>query len=171
MAWVLQFCHNVKKGIVKRRGEISTEEFKRTEIVVLKIAQVALDKDRLADLENTLKARLNEDGLLETVGRLEGCSRILVPRENHLAILLVLSAHERVKHLGVAATLVELRSRFWITKGRQFVKKVLNTCVWCKNLKVSIFRHLRSLVRCQNLEFLRYLLLEMLVSTILVLCT
>ena len=30
--------------------------------------------------------------------------------------------------------LAELRSRFWVPKGRQIVKKILNQCVTCKRL-------------------------------------
>jgi hypothetical protein len=33
---------------------------------------------------------------------------------------------------GIRATLTELRSRFWVPKGRQTIMKVLKTCVTCK---------------------------------------
>ena len=51
---------------------------------------------------------------------------ILLPREHHLAKLIVEHCHKEVKHGGVKDTLAELRSQYWIPKGRQFVKKVLN---------------------------------------------
>ena len=35
-------------------------------------------------------------------------------------------------HSGLRATLAELRSRYWVPKGRQAVKKVLRSCVACK---------------------------------------
>ena len=38
----------------------------------------------------------------------------------------------RVKHSGVKATLTELRSRFWIVKGRSVVRQVLYQCLICK---------------------------------------
>ena len=42
-------------------------------------------------------------------------------------------------HNGVAETLVQLRSKFWVVKRRQTVKKILSKCVECipRNLKVS----------------------------------
>ncbi|XP_044174315.1 uncharacterized protein LOC122957942 [Acropora millepora] len=38
-------------------------------------------------------------------------------------------------HNGVAETLVQLRSRYWIVKGRQTVKSIINKCVVCKKLE------------------------------------
>ena len=37
-----------------------------------------------------------------------------------------------MKHSGVRSTLGEVRSRFWVPKGRQVVKKILRECVTCK---------------------------------------
>ena len=134
VAWVFRFVHNVRKGDSKKHGRLAVDEFHNAELLVLRNSQLGLDSGRLNDLEKSLKVQLNEDGLLETIGRLEeasSCSRILIPRKSHLATLLVMAAHEKVKHLGTAATLSELRSRFWITQGRQFVKKTLRNCFVC----------------------------------------
>ena len=38
-------------------------------------------------------------------------------------------------HGGVKSTLTELRSRFWIVQGRQFVRKLLYQCVVCRKLE------------------------------------
>ena len=38
-------------------------------------------------------------------------------------------------HNGVAETLVQLRSKYWVVKGRQTVKKILSKCVVCKKLE------------------------------------
>ena len=38
-------------------------------------------------------------------------------------------------HGGVKLTLTELRARFWIVQGRQFVKKLLYRCVICRKLE------------------------------------
>ena len=40
--------------------------------------------------------------------------------------------HCRIKHDGLKATLTEYRTRFWTTKGRQYVKKVIGNCSKCK---------------------------------------
>ena len=46
-----------------------------------------------------------------------------------------LKCHDQVMHNGVAETLVQLRSGYWIVKGRQTVKSIMNKCVLCKKLE------------------------------------
>ena len=38
------------------------------------------------------------------------------------------------KH-GVRETLLEIRSKYWIPKGRQTVKRILNKCLLCRKLE------------------------------------
>jgi len=46
--------------------------------------------------------------------------------------LLVWRAHERVIHNGVKETLTETRSKFWIIKGRSFIRGLLRQCGVCR---------------------------------------
>ena len=97
----------------------------------------------MKELEASLKVEFNKDGLIVTIGRLEEAyspARIFVPRESHLAKLIVLDAHIKAKHFGTAATLAELRSRFWIIKGRQFVKQILRSCFVCSKAQSKPFQ-------------------------------
>ena len=43
--------------------------------------------------------------------------------------------HLKVLHNGVRDTLTELRSRFWVTKGRQTLKTAIGKCSGCKKLE------------------------------------
>ena len=43
-----------------------------------------------------------------------------------------MKAHRRVLHNGVRETLAELRSKFWIIKGKNFVKSVIHHCRLCR---------------------------------------
>ena len=45
--------------------------------------------------------------------------------------MLVLDRHERLAHCGTPNVLANLRSEFWILKGRSFVNKVIKKCVTC----------------------------------------
>ena len=45
----------------------------------------------------------------------------ILPRQHHFTQLVIIDAHERVFHNGIKETLTEVRSRFWIVKGRQLV--------------------------------------------------
>ena len=60
---------------------------------------------------------------------------ILLPKKGHLAILVVRRAHERVLHNGVKDTLTEVRSKFWLLKGRTLIKKVVHQCVTCRRFE------------------------------------
>ena len=72
-------------------------------------------------------------------GRLENAdisdtakSPILLNVAHYITRLIVTHAHESLMHSGVKDTLTQLRSRFWIVKGRQFVRKTLHKCMICR---------------------------------------
>ena len=60
---------------------------------------------------------------------------ILLEKDHHITSLIVEDSHKRVMHGGVKSTLTELRARFWIVQGRQFVRKLLYKCVICRKLE------------------------------------
>ena len=45
-----------------------------------------------------------------------------ISKKTLLTELIVLDCHQRLKHAGQRQTLTELRSRFWITKGKSYVQ-------------------------------------------------
>ena len=64
---------------------------------------------------------------------------VLLSPQHGLTTLLVKRAHERVMHSGVKATLTELRSQFWILKGRSVVKGILRRCTVCRKFEGSTY--------------------------------
>ena len=60
---------------------------------------------------------------------------ILLTKSHHLAVLIVQDTHERVMHNGIKETLTEIRSKYWIIKGRQFVRQVIHKCIICRKLE------------------------------------
>ena len=65
---------------------------------------------------------------------------VLLDQRHHLATLIVRDAHSRVKHNGVKETLAELRSKYWIIRGRSFVRKMLHRCVVCRRFEGRPYR-------------------------------
>ena len=57
---------------------------------------------------------------------------VILPQDHKFAEVVIIMCHCNVRHLKVNATLTELRGRFWVTKGRQSVKKVISKCPICK---------------------------------------
>lgn len=60
---------------------------------------------------------------------------ILLHKEHPLATPIIKDAPLRVMHDGVRETLSELRSAYWLVRGRQFIRKILHSCVTCRKLE------------------------------------
>ena len=90
---------------------------------------------------------VDNEGLWRCKGRLSEADitefakyPILLDASHHITALIVKSCHEKVLHGGMKDTLTELRSRFWIVRGRQVVKKLLFHCVICRRFDSRPFQ-------------------------------
>ena len=98
------------------------------------------DGNYFKNLENQLRLVKNGNEIYRCEGRLSNAknipyetrSPILLARKLKLTELIILDYHQRLRHAAQRQTLTELRSRFWITKGKSYVKHLLNRCVICK---------------------------------------
>ena len=84
----------------------------------------------------------DEYGVIRSKGRLSNADLhytakypALLPHEHYFTKLVVESCHERVNHCGVKDTLAELRTQFWVVRGRQFARSTLSRCILCKRLE------------------------------------
>ena len=57
---------------------------------------------------------------------------VLLDKQHHLTQLIVMDAHRRVLHNGVRETLTELRTSYWLVRGRKLVRKLIFSCVTCR---------------------------------------
>ena len=113
----------------------------------VKAAQQKLKQgDNYPQLVKKFGLQKDQDGIVRCKGRLEyselrpdARDPIILPKEHPLTLLQVRECHTRVLHSGVRSTLAELRTRFWVPKGRQVVKYVLNRCVVCKKMEGKSF--------------------------------
>lgn len=143
-AWVRRFVDNLKAGLEKkprRTGKLSVNELKTAEIEWVKSVQSELKKqDNFKQLVSELGV-VEDRGILRCVGRLvnsdlefDARRPVILPRTHRLTRIVIEECHERVHHSGVRATLAELRSKYWVPRGRQVVKRILGECVTCKKL-------------------------------------
>ena len=65
---------------------------------------------------------------------------ILLLKHHPLTTLIMQYAHERTLHSGVKDTLTEVRSKYWLVKGRQFIRKIIYQCVVCRKLEGQHYR-------------------------------
>ena len=82
----------------------------------------------------------DENGILRCQGRIDNVLSIpystkhpvLLPNDHCLTALYIKRAHARILHNGIKDTLTELRSQFWVTRGRAEVKRILSECYLCQ---------------------------------------
>ena len=140
-AWVRRFICNLKQKVERKEmkdGGLQFEEIIEAEKLWIQDAQIALKEEKNYEKLKDSLGIIEKDGVLACQGRLQhsdlhGDSKypIALSKEHKLAQRIILECHKRVNHRKVRTTLSELRSKFWISKGRQFVKKVLKQCFRC----------------------------------------
>ena len=69
-AWVRRSCWSLRSSD-RRKGSLSSNEVKETEIEILRLPQSGLSGDRMKELEASLKVELNKEGLIVKVGMFE----------------------------------------------------------------------------------------------------
>ena len=145
-ALVLRFINKLKdrKG-PKKGNDVSTDEEMATinlgrgkliseENAWVKSAQLDLRKqDNFYPLKRTLNIVEDENKMFRCIGRLENSDLdesarkpLILPKEHELTRLIIKDCYIKVHHSGLRESLVELRSRYWVPKGRQVVKKQIN---------------------------------------------
>ena len=115
----------------------------RARLLWIREAQVNLAKHpRFSQWKHQFGLFLDDSKVWRCGGRMhnadlpsEAVTPILLDKSHRLAELIVTEAHQRVQHSGVKATLTEIRSRYWLVKGRQFVRNLIYKCVTCRCLE------------------------------------
>ena len=148
-AMVMRFIRNLRLKVKRDEievGKITVHEIQNAEKSWIIGAQHALRNSANFPKTSQQTGIFEEGEILKCKGRLEHADLkpgarypIILPRDHWLTILIVLDCHCRVLHDGFKSTLAELRSKFWTTKGRQYVKKLVNACVTCKKLQGKHF--------------------------------
>ena len=73
----------------------------------------------------------DETSILRCKGRIPGYNPIYF-EGGMFGEKLITHTHEQIMHLGVANTMANIRSEWWIPRLRSKVKKVINQCDTCK---------------------------------------
>lgn len=138
-AAVVKFNKLLLNHIRPESGVSCDENVKAEELWLLETQRKVTSDLKFKQWQKQLDLFIDEKGLWRCRARIQNASfsystkhPILFPRNHHLCTLLVQKAHDRVLHNGVKETLAEIRSRFWIVKGRSFVKKILRQCRLCR---------------------------------------
>ena len=104
------------------------------------------DFENFSKLKHELNIQLDDNGLYRCYGRLQNANvnfeskfPILLDRKHETTKLIVRNIHLGNKHCGLKQCLNELRQRFWVSRGRGFVRSVLLNCTICRRFIVKPF--------------------------------
>ena len=82
---------------------------------------------------------LDPDGLLRVGGRLNHAEMnedakhpLILPHSHALTRLIITDTHETRFHASTERTLYELRSSYWVIKGRRTVRAIVSACLDCQ---------------------------------------
>ncbi|XP_033979973.1 uncharacterized protein LOC117477426 [Trematomus bernacchii] len=143
-----------KKGWECFGETISISELSQAKVLIIRSVQHKAFKEEFKCLEdgqtwskqNTLE-KLNpfvdKDGLLRVGGRLSSAELseeekhpLIIPRNHHIATLLVRYFHEKVAHQGRHFTEGAIRAAgYWIVGSKHLVSSVIHKCVTCRKLR------------------------------------
>ena len=142
---VLRFINRCRKRNNDKasNSEIEEEEGREAKCIWIKYLQKELEKQtKFKKTKVSLGIVKDQHGIYRCTGRIQRANvnfeakhPVILPNNHYLTKLFVEDAHERVYHNGVKETLSQLRSQFWIVRGRQVVKRILKDCYLCKNLE------------------------------------
>ena len=106
-----------------------------------------LHTESSTELENWLNPKLDQIGIIRCYGRMtnanlqqEMITPILLPLKEKFVELMIEEYHKRLLHLGVNHTLSQIRTKYWIVRGKAEVKNVLRKCRICRNYQGGPFK-------------------------------
>ncbi|XP_023808028.1 uncharacterized protein LOC111946916 [Oryzias latipes] len=110
----------------------------------------ATTTDRLVVYKN------EESGLLVCGGRIQVFRKNkvgvpILPHDAWVSTLLAREAHNQ-NHEGIAATLLRLRTKAWVIKGRRIVKRVVDDCLICRKEKSKNCQQIMSSLPPERIE-------------------
>ena len=79
---------------------------------------------------------MNQEGVYECHGRIQGDYPVLIPNKSLLAEKSVEEGNLQTIHGELTLTMTRIRDQFRIPTLTQFVKRIIKRCYWCKRLNV-----------------------------------
>ena len=154
VAWVLRFIKRCRKMNVPSTDYVQVSEIKEAEVKIISLVQKEMYSQEHTSLSTNRGKKsiplvtqlgLYLDGeIIKCTGRLQRTvlsenikKPVLLPSKHRVTTLIVEAAHKYCMHFGVGYVTSYLRTKYWIPKIRQVVKKVQYKCVTCKRLQGS----------------------------------
>lgn len=143
VAWILRFKNNTLHKELKKKGDISVEEYEDAEKKIIKLIQLS-EEEYITEQKKSLNTYQDDDGLIRIKTKLllsdfEACTKfpVLLPAKNIIVRRLVEQRHRELKHAGANQLTADIRTRFWIIGIRRLAKSVISTCIICTRFRVK----------------------------------
>ncbi|CAG9138228.1 unnamed protein product [Plutella xylostella] len=153
-AYMLRFIHNARSKLNKRTGNLTVDELRESEIMLIRWSQQesyakeyeSLTKNnRLSKKNNLSKLNLflDDNKIMRISGRLYNSTEfdynkkhpILISSKHHLALLLFRHEHRQLMHCGPQALLFHVREAWWPVAARALARAVVHACVTCRRVR------------------------------------
>ena len=110
--------------------------------------QAALMRDKnFPTWKSQFNLYVDDNQLWRCKGRLEHATLpfaikhpLMLARRHRITELIVRDAHCIVQHGGIKETLTQIRSQYWIVRGRNLVRLVIHSCVTCRRHEGKPYR-------------------------------
>jgi hypothetical protein len=134
-----------RKKTPKSYGHLRVSELKEAEATIIQNVQetefLRVDpKSRIASLSPIL----DEKGLLRVGGRPRHATisydkkhPILLPRHSRLTEMIIINKHRELQHAGPQLLLAVLQRQYWIVRGRDANRFLLNKCITCHRQRAT----------------------------------
>lgn len=152
VAWYLRLKSLLLKRQPAKQGKfLQFSELQEAELAIVRFVQRRFFGSELKELEKSgrvsasskilsLDPTVDSNGILRVGGRLahsalseDSRNPIIIPHDHHIAGLIARDYHEQA-HVGVEWVVARIRTRFWITRIRNVVKRVVHGCMKCRKL-------------------------------------
>ncbi|XP_066588158.1 uncharacterized protein [Prorops nasuta] len=149
---VIAYCLRFRKNN-EFKNSLGFNEIDQAERHVIRYLQNLSFPDIIRSLNNSINITqrrfanlspfLHQQGLIRVGGRLHKSNLsfakkhpILLP--NHrLVDCLIRETHQRHFHSGIQSTLYNIRQKYWLLNGKQYVRKVIRSCMQCFRFETS----------------------------------
>ena len=121
-------------------------KFEKT-VVIFENSALELSKCKISH-KNKNTQTWHQNQLIRCEGRLinaplpyDSKTPYLINSEHYLCQLIVNYFHFSLKHISIKQTVTEIRQKFWICRGRCFVRKVLKKCSLCQKYEGPSYQY------------------------------
>ena len=119
--------------------ELSVSDLQLAHDFLVHSAQEAQSEDKTRLGQRQFWLFMDQAGILKCRVRLSNADLpadvkfpIFLENQSVIACLLVMDCHLRMGHSGVNDALVELRTKYWVTRAQKLVKQAIYSCVICR---------------------------------------